>query len=188
MRLPLQRYWRLLVTYLRPQAGSMALLAVLLIGSIALQLANPQVVRFFIDTTQQSGASRALALAAALFVGIALVQRAAALGTVYVGTNVGWAATIALRANLTRHLLRLDMPFHKVHTPGELIERVDGDVTALANFFSQLVIKVVGNVLLVLGVLVLLFREDWRVGVGLSLYTIVTFVALGALQRLAVRR
>lgn len=188
MKLPLKRYWRLLVTYLRPQAGSVLLLALLLVGSIGLQLANPQIVRFFIDTTQQGGTSRTLMLAAVLFVGIALVQRSAALGTVYVGTNVGWTATNALRANLTRHLLRLDMPFHKVHTPGELIERIDGDVTALANFFSQLMIKVVGNALLILGVLVLLFREDWRVGIGLSLYTLVTFLALGALQRLAVGR
>src|SRR5436190_10535720 len=133
MKIPLRPYWRLLVTYLRPQAGSVLLLAVLLVGSIGLQLANPQVVRFFIDTTQQGGASRTLVLAAVLFVAIALVQRCAALGTVYVGTNVGWSATNALRANLTRHLLRLDMPFHKSHTPGELIERVDGDVTALAN-------------------------------------------------------
>lgn len=188
MKLPLKRYWRLLVTYLRPQAGSVLLLALLLVGSIGLQLANPQVVRFFIDTTQQGGTSRSLMLAAVLFVGIALVQRAAALGTVYVGTNIGWTATNALRTNLTRHLLRLDMPFHKLHTPGELIERVDGDITTLANFFSQLMIKVVGNALLVLGVLLLLFHEDWRVGIGLSLYTLVTFLALGALQRLAVGR
>ncbi len=188
MKVPLKRYGRLLITYLRPQAGSVLLLFLLLAASIGLQLANPQVVRFFIDTTQQGGAGRILVLAAVLFVGIALVQRAAALGTVYVGTNVGWAATNALRADLIRHLLRLDMPFHKAHTPGELIERVDGDVTALANFFSQLTIRVVGDGLLVLGVLLLLFREDWRVGVALGLYTIVTFVALGTLQRLAVDR
>ena len=29
------------------------------------------------------------------------------------------------------------MSFHKAHTPGELIERVDGDVAALAKFFSH---------------------------------------------------
>ena len=37
------------------------------------------------------------------------------------------------------------MGFHKDHTPGELIERIDGDVTALANFFSAFIIKVVGQ-------------------------------------------
>ena len=45
------------------------------------------------------------------------------------------------------------MPFHKTHTPGELIERVDGDVTGLADLFSTMVVKVAGNGLLVLAIL-----------------------------------
>ena len=51
------------------------------------------------------------------------------------------------------HCLRLDMSFHKAHAPGELIERLDGDVTALGNFFSQMVIRLFGNALLAMGVL-----------------------------------
>ena len=33
-----------------------------------------------------------------------------------------------MRANLLAHCLGLDMPFHNSHTPGELIECIDGDV------------------------------------------------------------
>ena len=33
------------------------------------------------------------------------------------------------------------MSFHNDHTPGELIERIDGDVTELATFFSQFVLN-----------------------------------------------
>jgi ATP-binding cassette subfamily B protein len=69
-----------------------------------------------------------------------------------------------------------------------MIERIDGDVTQLANFFSMLVIEVLSNGLLVLGILVLLFVEDYRVGLGMTLYTLFTFAALGSLQRLAVSR
>ncbi len=43
---------------------------------------------------------------------------------------------------------------------------MDGDVNALANFFSQFFINMLGNLLLVVGALVLLFREDWRWGWG----------------------
>ena len=49
--------------------------------------------------------------------------------------------------------------FHNARTPGELIERIDGDVTALANFFSRFVIQLLGNALLLLGVLALLFGD-----------------------------
>ena len=54
------------------------------------------------------------------------------------------------------HVLRLDYAFHSSHTQGELIERVDGDVGNLSRFFSRFVIDVVGNGVLILGILALL--------------------------------
>jgi ATP-binding cassette subfamily B protein len=188
MSLSSRPYLTLLATYLGPQRLRAALLAALLLGSIGLQLLNPQVIRYFIDTSQASGPQQVLLGAAALFLGIALAQRVAGVATTYVGENVGWTATNALRADLALHCLRLDMQFHQRRTPGELIERIDGDVTALANFFSQFVVRVLGNALLLLGILALLFREDWRVGAGLTIYAVLTLATLLALQRLAVAR
>jgi ATP-binding cassette, subfamily B, bacterial len=188
MHLPLTQYRSLLGTYLKPQAIRVALLAALLFGGIGLQLANPQIIRYFIDTTQNGGPQTALIAAAALFLAVALAQRIITIAATYVGENVGWQATNALRSDLALHCLQLDMQFHQRRTPGELIERIDGDVTALANFFSRFVIEVLGNVLLILGILLLLFREDWRVGVGLTIYALLTLGALLALQRLAVAR
>jgi ABC-type bacteriocin/lantibiotic exporter with double-glycine peptidase domain len=52
MNLPLRHYWNLLRVYLAAQRRRVALLALLLFGGIALQLVNPQVLRFFIDTAQ----------------------------------------------------------------------------------------------------------------------------------------
>ena len=188
MVIQFRRYWNLLVTYLKPQWTRVILLTVLLFGSIGLQLVNPQIIRYFIDTTQAGGSPGTLFIAAGLFIAIALVQRVVAFYSTYVAENVGWTATNTLRAELALHCLRLDMPFHKKRTPGEMIERIDGDVTALANFFSQFVIKIVGNAILIIGVLLLLFREDWRVGAGLTVYSLLTVVALGLLQNIAVSR
>ena len=71
-----------------------------------------------------------------------MAQAGTAFATTYVGEDVSWTATNALRADLTQHCLRLDMDFHNARTPGELIERIDGDASELANFFSQLVLRV----------------------------------------------
>ena len=46
-------------------------------------------------------------------------------------------------------------------------------VTALSNFFSQFVMNVVWSMLLLAGVLVLVWREDWRLGVGLTVYSVI---------------
>ncbi len=69
-----------------------------------------------------------------------------------------------LLADLTDHVLHLDMGFHKGTNPGTLIEQIDGDVTALSNFFSSMIIKVLGNSGLLIGILILLWMESWMVG------------------------
>jgi ATP-binding cassette, subfamily B, bacterial len=186
MNIPLKRYWNLLVAYLRPQWSSVTGLAVLLGASIALQLLNPQILRGFIDSAVAGGAPEALTTSALLFIGVALLNQVLSIGTTYLGESVSWAATNGLRADLAAHCLRLDLSFHKARTPGELIERVDGDVNALANFFSQFFIHMLGNLVLVIGVLALLFREDWRVGLAMALFALVALAVLIRIRSFAV--
>jgi ABC-type multidrug transport system fused ATPase/permease subunit len=179
---------KLLLHYLRPQAPRVILLAVLILFSIAMQLINPQIIRYYLDTAQSGGAQRSLLLAAALFIAFALAQQALSVAALYVSQNVSWSATNRLRADLALYCLHLDLSFHKRHTPGELIERIDGDVTGLANFFSEFAIRVLGNALIVIGILFFLFRENVILGLGLAAYSLATLVALAVFQRLAVPR
>src|SRR5438067_707944 len=89
-----------------------------------------------------------------------LMEQQAAFVEVHVAETVGLTATIRLRADLALHVLRLDPAFHAIHTPGELIERTDGDVATLGNFFSRFVVYLCGNALLLVGILVLLAQID----------------------------
>jgi len=178
----LNRYWRLLAHYLRPQWPRMALLALILCGAICVQVVTPLVASRFIDQATSGGSPRDLIVLALLTMGLALAGQVLAIAETYVAENVSWAATNALRADLLAHLLRLDATFHTAHTSGELIERVDGDVATLARFFSRFVVYIVGNGLLMVGVLALLYHVDWRVGLGLS-----AFVALALTAMLRIR-
>ncbi|MDF2626972.1 MAG: transporter ATP-binding protein [Symbiobacteriaceae bacterium] len=168
MSIPLTQYWRLLRRYLRPQGPKVLLLGILLLTGIGLQLYYPTVLQRFID---QAGAGtpglRLLALAA-LFLGLAIANQLLALWATYLGQEIGWRATNELRAELTEHLLGLDLSYHKDRTAGEMIERIDGDVTPLANFFSAFVVQVAANALLLAGVLAVLYTVDWRAGLALS--------------------
>ncbi len=178
----------LLRRYMRSQRLPLLLLAVLVFSSIGLQLLNPQVIRYFLDTAESGGSERALVLAAILFISFALFQQLIDLAANFVNLKVSWSATNRLRSDLVLHCLKLDMPFHKDHTPGEMIERIDGDVNQLGNYFSQFTIRILGNALLIAGILVMLFREDVRIGVGLLAYTLFTLFALGLIQKPATRR
>ena len=186
MSIPLAEYWNLLVDYLKTQRRRVAALAVLLFGSIALQLVNPQILRYFIDAALAAAPLERLTLVAALFFGLALIQQVVSVFATYMGEAVAWTATNLLRYDLARHCLYLDMSFHNARTPGEMIERIDGDVNALSNFFSQFVIRVLGNVVLLFGILALLFRIDWRVGLALTIFVIITGWMLGRLRNISV--
>src|SRR5947209_5058387 len=186
MTLPLKKYLKLLVNYLRPQLRRTLLMGLLLLTSIGLQLANPQVLRYFIDTATGGGTAPSLMVAALLFIGIALTNQAISIYARYLSENVAWTATNQLRTDLVAHCLTLDMAYHKEHTSGELIERIDGDVNVLSNFFSKFVVYLLGNVILMVGVLLLLFQIDWRVGLAVSIFAFLATVTLVRIRARAV--
>lgn len=186
MKLPLKQYWTLLHTYLRSQWPRVLLLAGLLALKILLQLVNPQIVRVFLNQAFAGAPTAALLRQGAAFLVIAAITQVLTVTSVYVGEMVAWTATNALRLDLLRHCLRLDMTFHKAHRPGELTERIDSDVDALSNFFSRFAVDVVGNGVLAVGVLVLMFQEDWRVGLSFTLYAIAGLVILMRLRNVSI--
>jgi ATP-binding cassette, subfamily B, bacterial len=183
--IPLRAYFALLKTYLRPQTGLVVLMSLSLLGSIALTLVNPQIVRFFLDAAQAKRPESELILAAVAFIVSSFAQQGLAVLATYAATRVGWTATNALRADLAEHCLRLDLSFHKARTPGELIERVDGDVSTLSAFFSSLTVNLAGNVILLLGVLIVMWLEDWRVGASLTGFAAVALIAFSLVRNLA---
>ncbi|MBA3946019.1 MAG: ABC transporter ATP-binding protein [Herpetosiphonaceae bacterium] len=175
--------YRLLWHYLAPQSGAALLMSGLLLASIGLQLVGPHVASTFIDAARGRAAEARLVQLALVFVGVALAQQALLVLATYWSERVAWTATNALRADLAAHLLRLDLGFHKLHTPGELIERVDGDVNALAGFFSSFVVQLVGSVLLLIGVLVAVAFVDARLGFAFTAFAAVALVLLGWVRR-----
>jgi ATP-binding cassette subfamily B protein len=181
-----KHYWDLLSDHIKPQRARFALLAFLLLGNIGLQLINPQIVRHFIDAAQRGESVEKLLYAALAFIAIALVQQGVAVSATYTGENVAWTATNTLRVSLLQRCLDLDMRFHNDKTPGELIERIDGDVSQIATFFSRFVIVILGNVLLLIGILVALSFEDWRISVAFAIFAALTLLVLNRVRDLAV--
>jgi ATP-binding cassette subfamily B protein len=184
--IPVRSYFRLLSDYLRPQRAKVVVLGIVLVGVIGLQLLNPQLIKRFIDTAIDGGDTSALIPLAATFMLIAVIQQGLAIWSTYLAEDIGWTATNQLRSELTDHTMRLDMGFHKSMSVGELIERIDGDVTSLSNFFSAMMIKVVGNGALLVGIIIMLGLESWIVGLGVALFTLLAMLGMTGLHHIAV--
>jgi ATP-binding cassette subfamily B protein len=184
--LPIGAYYRLLRNYLKPLRPLVLLLGFIMLFSIGLQLYNPLLLRSFIDAATTGEDSSYLTRTALLFIGVTITYQLLFVALQYVTQNIGWRATNELRKDITAHCLSLDMSFHKDHTPGEMMERIDGDVNALSQYFSQFIVQFVGSLLLLVGVLVLFFREDYRIGISMTIFVAIAFIALLRIHRTAV--
>ncbi len=175
----------LLTTYLRPYRGTVAWLALCLLIGTGFQLAVPQLLSYFIDLSTQGAALSALTQVALVFWAVAVGGYGVNLARTYLKEILAWGATNRLRSDLAAHCLKLDLAFHHVHAPGELIERIDGDVSTLARFFSELVLVALTNGLLLLGVLVVTLIENWQIGLIFTGFAIFTLGVLYAMRNIA---
>jgi ABC-type multidrug transport system fused ATPase/permease subunit len=158
----------LVASYLRPERPRLAVLGGLFAVGIGLQLANPVLAGTFIDRATAAAPFSDLVRIAAAFLAVAVLSQVASVAEVAVAEDLGWRTTNALRVDLTAHVLALDEAFHADHGAGELLERIDGDVAAIAGFFSRFVVQVLGSGVFLVGVLAMLWHEDLRIGALLS--------------------
>jgi ATP-binding cassette, subfamily B, bacterial len=177
---------RALVALLRPDAKRWAGLGALLGVSSALMLAGPLVVRRIVDEATDGADTATFVRLALLFLAIAIATQVIAVVVIRFATITAWGTTNELRLRMSRHVLGLDHEFHRRHTPGELISRVDGDVTSVSDFLGQVVPKAVGGALLIAGILVVLTVLDWRLGIGMALYLAGAVAVLLAMRHRAI--
>lgn len=180
-------YRATLTTYLSPLRGRVAVLLVVLLGSIGLQLLVPQFLARFIDQVTTKAAVTGLVGIGVVYLIAGIVNQLLDAVASYLGADIGWAATNRLREDLGRHLLSLDMSYHNDTTPGEMIERVDGDVTAVSDFISRFLVRLLGAGVLLLGVLVVSWFQDEIMGIALSVYVIGVLALLWSLRNLPVQ-
>jgi ATP-binding cassette, subfamily B, bacterial len=179
-------YRATLSTYLRPHRGRVVVLMLLLLGSIGLQLVIPLILRDFIDSAMAGSAVAGLTTAGIAYLIAGVLNQLLDAGASYLGTDIGWSATNRLREELTSHLFSLDMGFHNDTTPGEMIERVDGDVTAISEFISRFLVRLIAAGVLLTGVVIVCWFESEAMGLTITLYVVAVLLFLIRLRKIAV--
>ena len=170
--------WSALGALLRPDAWRWAGLGALVAISSALLITGPLIVRQIVDLAAEGTTSAEITRLALLFLAIAVATQIVAVVVAWLATVAAWRTTNDLRLTMTRHVLGLDHEFHRTHTPGELIQRVDGDITSVSDFLSTVVTKAAGAAMLVGGIIIVLSVLDWRLGLGMAVYVGLALVVI----------
>lgn len=163
-----------------------ALLAIVLVLGLGFRLGPPLILQRFIDAALGNIVVDSLVALGVLYLALAVGNQLLSAVAAYLGADVGWRSTNELRADMADHLIGLDMSYHTAHTPGEMIERVDGDVTAVSQFIARFMVKLLGSGLMLLGVLGVSWFTDWRMGLGISVYVVIVLALLTSMRSMAV--
>jgi len=77
-------------------------------------------------------------------------------------TKVNQSAAAGMRSHLLRHLMLLDGGYHQVNPPGQLIERVQGDVTVVNNIWTALITGISRDLIAVVVLFSVALAVDWK--------------------------
>jgi ATP-binding cassette subfamily B protein/subfamily B ATP-binding cassette protein MsbA len=135
------RFWR---GYLRPHLPTMVLaFLVMMVEGATLGLLSYMLEPLF-DRVFAPGGTDALIWVGGAILGLFVVRAMTSIIGRWLLARVNQRAAGAMQVDLLRHLLTLDASFYHAHSPGALIERVQGDTMA-AQGASVLVIGGVGR-------------------------------------------
>ena len=174
--------YRRLLRFVQPYRVNLVLAAALLILSTVLGLVWPQVVLRVLDVGLKDGAFLDQLVLGLIAV---LVIRGAIDGVrQYVMTWTGERVIFDLRMEIVRHLQSLSLSFFTRRKTGELMSHVTSDATLVHGVITQTIISVLGQVLTLIGGLVVIFVMNWR----LALLTLVVAPPMGLLGQYLGRR
>jgi ATP-binding cassette, subfamily B, multidrug efflux pump len=156
------RLMRRLLGYLRPYRRAVALAALAIAGHSVLQLVPPYLTKLAIDTYIPDGDLQGLATLAAVYLAMLLAAFVLEFWQTWTMQLTGQRVMFDLRMETFSHLQRLDLRFYDRNPVGRLMTRVTTDIDALNELFTSGVVSVFGDVLTLVGIMVVLVWMDWR--------------------------
>lgn len=154
----------------------------LLIASISISIILPIIVSIFIDNLNSSYDHGFFYKLSCIYLILLIIKIIVEAINSYISECLGWTISNKLKINLVKHCVNLDFTFHNKHKTGEMIERVDGDVSFLSNFFSEFIVNILGNTIFVAAIIIIFYIQSGFIGVGYSIITILAYCAILSLQ------
>ncbi len=173
----LRMLWRLL-RYLRPHRVAVGLAFVAMVAGSLAELAQPWLVQRAIDDHFLVGDIDGLGRLALLFLGLLAVAFVAEYVQTVLLQSTGQAIMHTLRREVYAHLQRLELRYYDRHPVGRLMTRVTTDIDALNELFASGVVAVIGDVLMLAGIMAVMIAIDWRLAV--VAFSVLPFVAWAA--------
>jgi ATP-binding cassette subfamily B multidrug efflux pump len=170
----MRRLWAFTRSHIRLVLATCALFPAVTL----LELAQPYLVKIAIDDHILRRDWAGLGGIAALFLLLLIALYALRAGQAYLTQLTGQRVIGDLRAALFAHLQRQDAKFFDRNPVGRLMTRILNDGEAIQELFTSGLVALLGDVLTLIGVVVIMLGMDWRL--ALVTFALVPVLALAA--------
>jgi ATP-binding cassette, subfamily B, multidrug efflux pump len=177
------RLWK----YMRPYWFTFMLCLLLLPVISALQLVQPHLLQVAIDDYLMASEYDGLYWVVAAFGVAVFLQSGTRFLQFWLMQRAGQRALYDLRQKIFDHVQSLSVRYFNRHPTGRLMTRMTTDVESLQEALSSGMITMVGDIITLLGIVVILLYKDWRL--ALVSFVVVPFlIVLTAIFRYFLRK
>jgi len=156
------RLMRRLLTYLRPYRWAVALSVLLLLLTAGMDLLGPFFVKIAIDRYIVRGEGAGIGRLAVFYLATLLAAFAFRYAQNFIMQVVGQQVMYDLRLALFTHLQRLAVSFFTRNPVGRLMTRITNDVDTLYEMVTSGVVTVIGDLVMLSGIVIAMLLLDWR--------------------------
>lgn len=164
--------WKLLLRimqYVKPYKRTFVIAALLTIFLAVITLAQPILMEIGLDKYILAGNYNGLVMIVVLMVSLLAVQTAAQYYQTYLTNALGQSVIRDLRIHVFQHIMSLRLRYFDRTPIGMLITRTVSDLETIADIFSEGLISIAGDLLLVVSIIFYMMVQDWK----LSLITLI---------------
>jgi ATP-binding cassette subfamily B protein len=157
--------WKLLgrvMHYVRLYRATFVVAAVLTIFLAVIALAQPILIQKTLDDYIMVSNYNGLLFMVSLMIVQLVVQTMAQYYQTYLTNSLGQSVIRDLRKDIFNHIISLRLKYFDRTPIGMLITRTVSDLETIADIFSEGLISIIGDLLLVVAVIAYMIWEDWR--------------------------
>jgi len=157
--------WNLLkriMHYVKPYNRTFLIAAFLTLFVAVIALAQPILIEKTLDNYIMAGNYNGLLFMVVLMIIQLVVQTAAQYYQTYLTSVLGQSVIRDLRIHVFKHIMSLRLKYFDRTPIGMLITRTVSDLETIADIFSEGLISIVGDVLLLISIIVYMLISDWK--------------------------
>ena len=177
-KIPPKVMFKRLSTYVKPEWKSFALAFLLILINVAIDVILPLFLGVFTNKVAETNTTLAFILGLSIgYFSLCLITQALIYFESMILQRTGQRIVYKLRMEVFEHIENMSQNQFNIMPVGSLVTRVANYTTALSDLFTNVIVALLRNILMIIGVYIIMFCVSWRLSLVLTGYVVVVFIA-----------